>query len=227
MILIYKDYAQITCFYFHNFDPSLPEITIMQINERFIQHYKNNFMPWAHEMPDFNLIEMVKNWPIKACKTFEPGCGTGTDSIWLSQQGFKTTAMDVSPIAIEKSRENALKQKANVNFHIGDFLNDSLNSNEYGLVFDRGFFHSFDTHDQRLKIAKRVSTVLEKDGLWLSLIGNADGVKTEPGPPLWSAENIVSAIEPYFKILSIRASHFGNDQAEPARIWVCLMRKRH
>ena len=199
----------------------------MHTKNKFIQHYKNDFMPWAHETPDFNLVEIVENWPIKPCKTLEPGCGTGTDSIWLSQHGFQTTAMDVSPIAIEKSRENALKQKANVNFHVGDFLGDSLNSNEYGLVFDRGFFHSFDTHDERLEIAKRISTVLEKDGLWLSLIGNADGVKTEPGPPLWSAENIVSAIEPYFKILSIRASHFGNDQAEPARIWVCLMRKRH
>ena len=199
----------------------------MQTQNKFIQHYKNDFMPWAHEEPDFNLIEIVDNWPIKPCSTLEPGCGTGTDSIWLSKQGFNTTATDVSPIAIEKARENALKQKADVNFYVDDFLGNSLDANKYGFVFDRGFFHSFDTHDKRLEIAKRVSTVLEKDGLWLSLIGNADGIKTEPGPPLWSAAQIVSAIEPYFKILSIRASYFGNDQAEPARIWVCLMRKRH
>lgn len=198
----------------------------MKTKKKFIDHYKNGFMPWAHEQPDFNLVEIIDNWPIKPCKVLEPGCGTGTDSIWLSQQGFTTTGTDVSPIAIDIARENALEQKGDLNFQVGDFLNDSLVTNEFGFVFDRGFFHSFDTHEERLEIAKRISIVLEKDGLWLSLCGNADGIKTEPGPPLWSAEQLVSAIEPHFKILSISASHFGNDQADPARIWVCLMRKR-
>ena len=198
----------------------------MKTGEKFKQHYENDFMPWSHEEPDFNLVEIVDNWPIKPCKTLEPGCGTGTDSIWLAQQGFNTTASDISPIAIEKSRVNALKLKANVDFKVGDFATDSLKANEYGFVFDRGFFHSFDTHEERLEIAKLISTVLEKDGLWLSLIGNADGTKTEPGPPLRTAEQVVSAIEPYFKILSMHTSYFGNDEAKPAKIWVCLMRKR-
>ncbi|MFK5855936.1 MAG: class I SAM-dependent methyltransferase [Bacteroidota bacterium] len=198
----------------------------MNTGEKFKQHYENDFMPWSHEEPDFNLVEIVDNWPIKICKTLEPGCGTGTDSIWLAQQGFDTTALDVSPIAIEKGQAAALKQKVEVNFIVGDFMTDLLKPEEYGFVFDRGFFHSFDTHDERMEIAKRISTVLEKDGLWLSLIGNGDGIKTEPGPPLRSAEELVSAIEPYFKILSIHASHFGNDEAKPAKIWVCLMRKR-
>lgn len=198
----------------------------MNTGEKFKQHYENDFMPWSHEEPDFNLVEVVDNWPIKKCKTLEPGCGTGTDSVWLAQQGFDTTASDVSQIAIEKGQAAALKQKVDVNFKVEDFMTDLLKPNEYGFVFDRGFFHSFDTHDERMEIAKRISTVLEKDGLWLSLIGNADGIKTEPGPPLRSAEELISAIEPHFKILSIHTSYFGNDEAKPAKIWVCLMRKR-
>lgn len=198
----------------------------MQTKNRFIEHYKKGYMPWAHKNPDFNLVEIVNNWPIKPCKTLEPGCGTGTDSIWLSQQGFQTTAIDVSPIAIEKGRENALKQNLVINFQVGDFLSAPLGANDFGFVFDRGFFHSFDKPEERLEIAKRISTVMEKDGLWLSLSGNADGIKTKPGPPLRSAEQLISAIEPYFEILSIQASYFGNDQANPAKIWACLMKKR-
>lgn len=200
---------------------------IMETQNRFIEHYKKGFSPWVHEDPDFNLVEMADNWPIKPCKTFEPGCGTGTDSIWLSQNGFQLTASDVSPIAIDLANENAAAQNAELDFKVMDFLTGSLNPKEYGFVFDRGFFHSFDSHKERIEIAKRMAYILEDNGLWLSLIGNADGVKTDPGPPLRSAEHIVKAIEPYFKILSIRASHFGNDEAKPARIWVCLMRKRN
>ena len=96
----------------------------MQTKKKFIQHYKDNFMPWAHEKPDFNLVEIVDNWPIKPCRTLEPGCGTGTDSIWLSQQGFKTTAYDGSPIAIDKALENAKEFNAKVNFQVVDFLTE-------------------------------------------------------------------------------------------------------
>jgi len=198
----------------------------METGEKFIQHYKKGFMPWHHKEPDFNLIEIIENWPIAPCKVLEPGCGTGTDSIWLSQQGFNATGMDISPIAIEKAKEVGTNMKTNVNFEIRDFKTDSLSHNEYDFVFDRGFFHSFDTHLERLEIAKRISKVLKKEGLWLSLIGNSDGIKTNPGPPLRTAEQVITAIEPYFQVLSIKASHFGNDEARPAKIWVCLMRKR-
>ena len=198
----------------------------MDTKEKFIQHYEEGFMPWVHEKPDFNLVEMVDNWPIKPCKSLEIGCGTGIDSIWLSQNGFEISASDVSPIAIDKAKENAKKQNAKVDFKVMDLLKEALVANEYDFVFDRGVFHSFDVDIERQEVAKRISTVLKKNGLWLSLIGNADGIKTEPGPPLWSASQIVSDIEPHFKILAIRASHFGNDQGDPARIWVCLMRKR-
>ena len=198
----------------------------MLTKERFIEHYKNGFMPWAHEKPDYNLVELVENWPIVPCKTLEAGCGTGTDSIWLSQQGFQTTACDASKIAIEKATENVMKHNADVNFKVVDFLTETLAPNEYDFVFDRGFFHCFDSHSDRTKIAKQVSNVLNENGLWLSLIGNADGIKTEPGPPLLKAEQVIIAVEPFFEILSIRASHSGNDQVEPPKIWVCLMRKR-
>jgi SAM-dependent methyltransferase len=198
----------------------------MGSQQKFIDHYENGFMPWVHSEPDFNLVEMIDNWPVKACKALEIGCGTGTDSVFLSKKGFDTTAIDVSPIAIEMAEKNAARQKAEVKFKVFDFLSRELPKNEYGFVFDRGVFHGADNLSDRKILAEKIAGTLTDKGLWLSLIGNADGIKTDPGPPLRTAGEIVAAIEPVFKILAIRASHFGNDQAEPARIWVCLMRKR-
>ena len=58
----------------------------------------------THEV-DFNLEEIVEIWPIEPCKTLEIGCGTGTDAIWLAEQGFDVTACDHSEIAIGLAKE--------------------------------------------------------------------------------------------------------------------------
>ncbi len=94
----------------------------MSIKNRFIDHYKKGYMPWAHKNPDFNLIEMVERWPIKPCKTLEMGCGTGVDAIWLSTQKFDVTACDVSEIAIELAINNLPDNIANCHFHVLDCL---------------------------------------------------------------------------------------------------------
>jgi len=198
----------------------------MDNSERFIQHYKDGFMPWAHEKADFNLVEMVDNWPIKPCKTLELGCGTGTDALWLAKQGFEVTAYDISPIAIEMANKNAEENKVQVNFKIYNFLSEKLKSKQYGFVFDRGVLHGFETLEDRQVMVRKVSETLEDNGLWLSLIGNADGEKTDPGPPLRTATEVVSAVEPFFRILAIRTSYLDDNLVKPAKAWVCLMRKR-
>jgi len=198
----------------------------MRSQERFINHYENGFMPWAHKNPDFNLVEMVENWPIKPCNALEIGCGTGVDSIWLQQQGFQIKGIDVSPIAIEMAKENSMGLKEKPEFVVFDLLNEELPRNTYDFVFDRGVFHGNDNLTDRKILAEKISNTLTDDGLWLSLIGSSDGEKTEPGPPLRSATEVVSAVEPFFKILAIRASYFGSDMEKPSRNWVCLMRKR-
>ena len=200
----------------------------MAVKDRFIKRYEEGFMPWAHKNPDFNLIEIVQNWPIKTCKTVEIGCGTGTDAIWLASQEFEITAIDSSAIAIDIAKENANKEKSNCHFEVCDFMTEDIAGAPFDFVFDRGFFHSFDTLTYRRKFSERVSKALSDKGLWLSLIGSSDDWprKRGDGPPQRSAHEIVKAVEPYFKILALSVSFFGSDSERPAKIWVCLMRKR-
>src|SRR5437868_12134070 len=40
-------------------------------------------------------------------RVIELGCGTGTNSILLAQQGFEVTAVDISPLALEQARGKA------------------------------------------------------------------------------------------------------------------------
>ena len=199
----------------------------MEKQEKFIKHYEEGFMPWAHEKPDFNIIDTVESWPIEPCKVLDVGCGTGVESIWLASQGFDVTGVDVSSIAIDMCKENALVYNSKANFRVFDFMTESLQKLKYDFTFDRGFFHGFHTHNERVKIAERFYQVLNNNGLWLSLLGNADGEKRDPGPPLRTANEIISSTEGLFELLMLKTSYFGNEQPNPSKNWVCLMKKRN
>ena len=107
-----------------------------------------------------------------------------------------------------------------------DFIIDRIEGAPFGFVFDRGCFHTFDSDEERKKFAENVAACLEKNGLWLSLIGSADEQRQGPGPPQRTANDIVVAVEPYFEILSLASSHFGSNRQNPPKCWVCLMQKR-
>ena len=181
-------------------------------------------MPWVHSKPDFNLVEMVRELPIEPCRAIELGCGTGTDAIWLAEQGFEMTAVDVSDIAIGIAKTTPAD--ATVDFLVNDFLTEKLPGKSFNFAFDRGYFHSYDNDKSRRKVAKNIASILDEDGMWLTLMGSCDSPPREDGPPMRSAKNIVDAVEKWFEIKLLKTSVFGSESEVPANIWVCLMKKR-
>jgi SAM-dependent methyltransferase len=199
----------------------------MTIEERYRERYKSGDTPWDVGRPDFNLIEVVTQKPILNCKALDIGCGTGDNSIWLAQNRFQVTGTDTSEIALEKAKGKASKAKVECDFMLVDFLKNKIEDAPFGFVFDRGCFHSFSSENDRRRFAQNVAAHLEEAGLWLTIVGNADEHRQGPGPPQRTAGDIVSAVEPYFEILSLGSSHFGSNRPNPPRAWRCLMQKRH
>jgi SAM-dependent methyltransferase len=198
----------------------------MTVEERYRERYKSGDTPWDVGQPDFNLIEIVTKKPILNCKVLDIGCGTGDNSIWLAQNHFQVIGTDSSEIALEKAKEKASKAKVECDFMLVDFLKNKIEGAPFGFVFDRGCFHSFSSENDRRRFAQNVATHLEEAGLWLTIVGNADEHRQGPGPPQRTAADIVLAVEPYFKILSLTSSHFGSNSPNPPRAWRCLMQKR-
>ncbi|MCX7164255.1 MAG: methyltransferase domain-containing protein [Betaproteobacteria bacterium] len=48
--------------------------------------------------------------------------GEGRNSVWLAEQGLDVTAMEISPVAIEKARRLAAGRKVDVRFILNDML---------------------------------------------------------------------------------------------------------
>jgi methyl halide transferase len=194
--------------------------------DRFKKRYESGFTPWDIGKPDFNLIETVTTKAIEPCKTLDIGCGTGDNSIWLSQNGFQVTGVDISEVAIEKATEKASSENVKCTFIVIDFLTNKISGRPFSFAFDRGCFHSLNSDQERTIFAENVADHLEESGLWLSLVGNADERSNRPGPPQRTARDIVSAVESYFEILSLVSGYFGSNSPTPPRCWACLMRKR-
>ena len=194
--------------------------------EQFQKRYKEKATPWDIGRPDFNLIDIVSNRPIGKGKALDVGCGFGHNSLWLAQHGFLVTGVDVSEVALKQAEENASAIGANCMFLSLDFLQEDVPGLPFNFVFDRGCFHAYDSDDERKRFAERVGYHLDKSGLWLSLIGSTDEPSKGPGPPRRSARDIVVAVEPFFEILSLTASHFDSNSQHPPKAWTCLMRKR-
>ncbi len=69
--------------------------------------YRDGNLPWDTGRSSSELQRVLSRNAIQPCRALELGCGTGTDSVWLAQQGFELTGIDVSPLAVERA-ENAL-----------------------------------------------------------------------------------------------------------------------
>ncbi len=199
----------------------------MKVKEPYKERYETGHIPWDIGKPDFNLIQTVNKMDIGPCKALDIGCGTGDNSIWLSQKNFQVIGIDISKIAIEKAQEKASKTNVKCTFIVMDFLTNKIENRPFGFAFDRGCFHSLDSDEERRRFAANVYIHLEKDGLWLSLVGNADEKRQGPGPPQRTATDIVNSVEPYFEILSLVSGYFGSNSQDPPRAWICLMRKRY
>ena len=196
------------------------------MENHFEERYKSGDTPWDHGTPDVNLIDMVIHRPIAKCNALEVGCGTGDNTIWLAQQHFVVIGCDLSQTAIEKAKVKASMANVNCSFIVADFLNNRIPGSPFDFVFDRGCFHSVDTDEERRQFAENVASHLKEDGRWLTLAGNADEQDRETGPPKLTAGELAASVEPYCEIISLTAGHFGSNQSNPPKAWVCLMRKR-
>lgn len=190
------------------------------------ERYITGDLPWDTGRYDSNLTKIVTKRHIKPCKALEVGCGTGSNAIWLARQGFSVTAVDIAEIAIQRAIKKASKAGLCCKFYVADFMKQKIDGAPFGFVFDRGCFHSFDSAKDRNKYAKIVHSYLERDGLWLALVGSRDEAPRDIGPPQRSARDIAIAVEPYFEILTLYTSHFDSNMKKPPKSWVCLMKRR-
>src|SRR6185436_6817751 len=84
--------------------------------------YRDDDLPWDTGRPSSELQRVLSRNPIQPCRSLDLGCGTGTNSVWLAQQGFEVTGIDVAPLAVKRAEERARAEGITAHFVVGDVL---------------------------------------------------------------------------------------------------------
>ncbi|MHC4779612.1 MAG: class I SAM-dependent methyltransferase [Planctomycetota bacterium] len=188
--------------------------------------YKNEDMPWDRDEPSPELVACIEKLGLTSGKVLEVGCGTGTNAIWMAEQGLEVTALDIAPTVVAMARDKVAKAGVTgVEIMEGDFFAETpFRGGDFDFAFDRGAFHHHADLAFREAFAEQVHRSVKPSAHWLTLCGSTDD--TGPGgPPRLKAADIVTACEPWFLIQDLHALEL--ERSGEGRLgWSCLMKRR-
>ncbi len=95
------------------------------------ERYAESDKVWSGA-PNGALIAEVAGMP--PGRVLDVGCGEGSDAIWLAQQGWTVTALDVSDVAVNRARAHAAEAGVEVNFLLSGLLDAGLEPGSFELV---------------------------------------------------------------------------------------------
>ena len=71
---------------------------------------------------------------LSPCRTLCLAAGSGRNAVYLAQQGFEVTAIDISPVGLDRCRDLARSRGVEVELIEADLLSYPFSSQQYGLV---------------------------------------------------------------------------------------------
>ncbi|MBL9123051.1 MAG: methyltransferase domain-containing protein [Planctomycetaceae bacterium] len=193
--------------------------------------YRDGNLPWDTGHPSSELQRVVGAHAIRPGRALDIGCGTGTNSIWLAQQGFDVVGIDVAPLAVERAKQKALAVDASARFVAGDVLaltdrDLRPHAGPFEFFFDRGCYHAVRRTEPN-RYAAAVARQLARGARGLILAGNAREPH-DPGPPVVSEQEIRAELGTHFEILDLHEFRFDEAPGVQVRFlgWSCLLERR-
>lgn len=188
-------------------------------------YYQGGAAPWETKHSSTELRRVIAEEKLQPCQTIELGCGTGINAVWLAQQGFEVTAVDISPRAIEKARGRAAEAGVKIRFVVADVLDLKEVSDTYAFFFDRGCYHVVREFDVQAYL-RTLWQLTVPGSLGLVLTGNARETY-EDGPPVVTEEKLRAELPPVFEIIQLREFYFDRLEESGIRYpaWSCLVRR--
>ncbi|MCA9190056.1 MAG: methyltransferase domain-containing protein [Pirellulaceae bacterium] len=187
--------------------------------------YRDGDLPWDTGRHSSELKACLQRNSIMPCRALELGCGTGSNCVWLAQQGFDVTGVDVSPLAVERAEARAYAAGVKVRFVVADVFELPDFGAPFAFFFDRGCYHA----------VRRIATDRYATAVARTLVGGARGLvlagnarePNSPGPPVVTEEQIREELGQTFHIVDLHEFRFDGAPGvdEDFLGWSCLVSK--
>ena len=198
----------------------------MDVSEHWNQRYESGNTPWDSGLPSAELRRIIAETGLQPCRILELGCGTGTNAIYLAQQGFEVTAVDCSQLAIDEARQRAAAAGVEVTWLCADVCSLETPDEPYPVGFDRGCFHCVRRDGRVEHILQTLKRMTAPGSKYIVLTGNANE-KREHGPPGLFEEDIRKDLGELFQIDQLREFHFEDPGGVQGPLgWSCLATRR-
>jgi dienelactone hydrolase/SAM-dependent methyltransferase len=193
---------------------------------RWDNRYQSGDTPWDTGFPDSELQRCHVEEKVAPCRALEIGCGTGTNTVWLAQQGFDCTGVDISSLALERARARADAAGLNVRWVAADVGALPDLGPRFGFFFDRGCYHAV----RRADVAPYLAAVERwvapgAQGLVIAGKPREDGITG--GPPAVPEQVLRAELGRVFEIVRLRTFWLDEPAGSDERwlAWSCWVRK--
>ncbi|TVS09585.1 MAG: class I SAM-dependent methyltransferase [Planctomycetaceae bacterium] len=194
--------------------------------ERWDSAYREGRRPgWDIGRPASQLVEAVESGALRPGRIIELGCGLGSDAIYLAQQGFDVTAIDIAATALARAREKAEAAGLRIRWVLADVVRPP-NLPPFDYVYDRGCYHGL----RRQHAAGYVEVLarLSQPGTRILILAGSDKDQREGGPPQVKEEEIRGDFTDRFQIVDLRETRFDtrDASAQGATAWLILLERK-
>ena len=185
--------------------------------ESFLERYASGQIPWSHELPPPEVLDLVASLP--PGQGLDLGCGYGRSALHLAQQGWQADGVDFVEAAIVEARNRAKEAglSARVQFHIGSVAELSFLSPPYDLAIDVGCMHSL-TQEQQQGYRNELVRLLRPGAIYLLFAHlRAEDIDDEEDEPRGIPENAIKQL--FLDEFSLERVEYGWTQVEDKLPW--------